>query len=118
MDEGLAAMYVALAKANGTVQGNYDYGAGGTQAANGHYTDIGKLPWHPTFSDESKYSTDSFKGGTWGNDSLATYSYTPSLDQIKAGYTNGLYEYMKRVEPNTRLVIPEGATMQELSRGR
>lgn len=30
-----------------------------------HFTDIGKTPKHPTFSNESKYSTNKKPGGTW-----------------------------------------------------
>lgn len=30
-----------------------------------HFTDIGKTPKHPTFSNESKYSNDKTPGGTW-----------------------------------------------------
>lgn len=30
-----------------------------------HFTDIGKTPKHPTFSNESKYSNDKTSGGTW-----------------------------------------------------
>lgn len=30
-----------------------------------HFTDIGKTPKHPTFSNESKYSNDKTTGGTW-----------------------------------------------------
>jgi hypothetical protein len=30
-----------------------------------HFTDIGKTPKHPTFSNESKYSNDKIPGGTW-----------------------------------------------------
>lgn len=104
------------AKNGGLQQGNYDYSAGGSLADNGHYGDVGKMPWHHTFSDQSKYSNDNFKGGTWNNEDSpntmynpnSKMSYTPSSDMINAGTTDGLVRYMKRVEPGVELKAPDG----------
>jgi len=89
-----------LAQALGTLGPDYDYSLAEAKNANGHYSDLGKLPWHPTFSQESAYSSPNFLGGVWDRQS----NYTPSLDMIRAGYTHGLGNYMKKVEPNSKLL--------------
>ena len=104
-----------LAKQTGSWSGDYDYGKSDQiQAANGHYSDSGKLPWHPTFSTESAYSSPEFKGGTWTEDHGPNtmynpnpkVTYTPSEDMIKAGTTKGLEEYMRTREPGVELRMP------------
>ena len=104
-----------LAKQTNSWSGDYDYGKSDKiQAANGHYSDSGKLPWHPTFSTESAYSSPEFKGGTWTEDHGPNtmynpnpkVTYTPSEDMIKAGTTKGLEEYMRTREPDVELHMP------------
>lgn len=96
------------AKISGSIYKDYDYGKSNLiQAANGHYSDSGKLPWHPTFSTESAYSTPEFKGGEW-KEIDGKMTYTPSEDMIKAGTTNGLVEYMRTREPDVELRTPYG----------
>ena len=98
-----------LAKQTGSWSGDYDYGKSDkVQVANGHYSDSGKLPWHPTFSTESAYSSPEFKGGTWSTPegAMTGYVYTPSQDMIKAGTTEGLIEYMQKNEPDVELKWP------------
>ena len=78
-------------------------------AANGHGSDAGKLPNHPTFSNEAFMSTEGMEGGTWGVQN-GKDTYTPSLDQVLGRNpelsTKGLAQYMKRVEPNVQLQSP------------
>ena len=101
-----------LAKQTGSWFGDYDYGKSDQiQAANGHYSDSGKLPWHPTFSTESAYSTPEFKGGTWSQDSNGRHIYSPSEDMINSGYTKGLGKYFSAVEPDNSLVLPKGYSL-------
>ena len=109
-----------LAKQTGSWSGDYDYGKSDQiQAANGHYSDSGKLPWHPTFSTESAYSSPEFKGGTWTEDHGPNtmynpnpkVTYTPSEDMIKAGTTKGLEEYMRTREPGVELRMPSGVML-------
>ena len=96
------------AKISGSIYKDYDYGKSNLiQAANGHYSDSGKLPWHPTFSTESAYSTPEFKGGEW-KEIDGKMTYTPSEDMIKAGTTKGLVEYMRTREPDVELRTPYG----------
>jgi len=100
-----------VAKNTGSWSHGYDYGKSDMiQESDGHYSDSGKLPWHPTFSDESAYSSHKFKGGTWSTPegSMTGNIYTPSRDMIKAGTTEGLSEYMKSREPDVQLNSPEG----------
>ena len=109
-----------LAKQTNSWSGDYDYGKSDKiQAANGHYSDSGKLPWHPTFSTESAYSSTEFKGGTWTEDNGPNtmynpnpkVTYTPSEDMIKAGTTKGLEEYMRTREPGVELHMPSGVML-------
>lgn len=95
-----------LAKQTRNWSGDYDYGKSDMiQAANGHYSDSGKLPWHPTFSTESEYSSPEFKGGEW-KEIDGKMTYTPSEDMIKAGTTKGLVDYMRTREPGVELRAP------------
>jgi len=48
-----------------------------------HGTDTYKLPNHMTFSNESKYSNDQHKGGTWGTTPDGRYTFTPTEWNIK-----------------------------------
>ena len=69
------------AREMGSVGPSYDYTNSGTTAANGHSSDIGKLPWHVTFSDQSAYHNrpelGNVKGGTWVGE---TYTMLPSQE--------------------------------------
>ena len=94
-----------IAKALGQIYGDYDYGLAGKAAANGHYSDKGKLPWHPTFSTESAYSTDKYPGGVWSKYNGKDV-FTPSQAMVRAGATKGLAHYFSKVEPNSILRAP------------
>ena len=109
-----------LARAIGGIGPDYDYGLAAKLTPNSrdHLSDIGKLPWHPTFSDESAYSrkgaehyaktakefADAQKlpeGGHWtGN------NYRPSIQMVRDGRTKGLAAYMAQVEPDSKLLTP------------
>ena len=101
-----------VARMTGGISGNYDYGKSDlVQAANGHYSDSGKLPYHPTFSTDSKYSNSEFKGGEWSQDSNGRHMYSPSEDMINSGYAKGLGKYFSAVEPDSSLVLPKGYSL-------
>lgn len=115
---GLAAMMVhsnpeLMAKITGGIYKDYDYGADGTADVRGHYSDKGKLPNHPTFSDESMYSGDKYRGGVWSTDDRGNDVFTPSVDMINSGATRGLADYFRRVEPNARVAMPIPYKMTE-----
>jgi len=68
----------------------------------GHSSDIGKKPNHPTFSDQSIYSTKEKSGGKWEEN-----SYTPSPYILsESGRLKALARYMARNEPYAQLNIP------------
>ena len=101
-----------VARMSGGISGGYDYGKSDlAQADNGHYNDSGKLPYHPTFSTDSKYSNSEFKGGEWSLDSNGRDRYIPSEDMINFGYTKGLGKYFGDVEPDSSLVLPKGYSL-------
>lgn len=69
----------------------------------GHFPDTFKKPNHPTFSDQSQYSTTETQGGKWGNDN----SFTPSEQNLKTYGVDGLKQYFSKVEPNSKLNIED-----------
>lgn len=54
-----------------------------------HFTDIGKTPKHPTFSNESKYSNDKTPGGTWNGN-----VFVPNIWQFGDNGNNRRNKYM------------------------
>jgi len=97
-----------------SVYGNrdYDYAVAGLagmlakdRSKGQHGSDIGKLPNHPTFSNQSVYSTPIYKGGVWSKVNGQDV-YTPSTDMIKSGNTKGLAEYFNKYEPKVKLDAP------------
>jgi hypothetical protein len=62
---------------------HYDYRgaflAGVNPAANGHYPDTFKQHGHPTFSQESQYSTGPGDGGTWNGETFTSPTRPDSL---------------------------------------
>jgi len=97
-----------LARYTDTMGPDYDYSkvTNGHIDSRGHMDDIGKLPWHPTFSQGSTYGDPSSKnfislGGVWeGN------NYRPSVQMINNGNGKGLSTYMLRAEPNSKILTP------------
>ena len=77
---------------------DFDYGvdkmvSGGLVNDDGHYTDAGKLPNHPTFSNQSVFATDTSPGGSWSNRE-GRWIFNPSDKQLLTrGYMNKLQEY-------------------------
>lgn len=56
-----------------------------------HFTDIGKTPKHPTFSNESKYSTNKKPGGTWNGNVFvpAIWQFGNNGNAIRNKYMKG-----------------------------
>lgn len=110
--------WAAKEKAKGKLVGDDDYdirgywkSIKGKPLAEGHGPDTYKKPNHPTFSDESIYhgtpapDGSRYRGGHWGSD-----SYTPSREMLKSTHdAERMKEYMKRVEPGVKLILPSGA---------
>jgi len=110
---GLSEQRLSLPVGVSVEGGNYviDNSLQNVRDIRGHLADgkgelQGKLPWHPTFSKESPYSTPATPGGDWIKGSKGKWAYTPSQWQVRQGYTKGLSEYFKRVEPDAVLKAP------------
>jgi len=87
------------AKMTGSMGQDYDYRMMGKPDARGHGADAGKLPWHPTFSTQSAFSTPKQPGGVWGHDKRGdTFKPTERMND------RFFQEYMLREEPNVRVI--------------
>jgi len=99
-----------LARLLGGIGPDYDYSQIGKLDSRGHGSDIGKLPWHPTFSNQSNYASMRDGGGQWGrevnSEGMIVDSYMPSQQMVDRGNTAGLADYMRRIEPGVMLVQP------------
>ena len=76
---------------------DFDYGidkvaSGGLVNDDGHYTDAGKLPNHPSFSNQSVFATNTDPGGSWSNQN-GRWIYSPSDKQL---LTNGYIDKLQR----------------------
>lgn len=65
-----------------------------------HLPDTFKKPNHPTFSDQSQYSTPLTPGGTWGEN-----SYIPSDFVLFNHGPEELQRYFNKVEPGVDLIL-------------
>lgn len=92
-----------LARATDGLGPDYDYGLAAklAQDGRGHLGDVGKLPWHPTFSQESAYSNSKVPGGVWTD-----VGFRPSVQMVSDGRTQGLAAYMAQAEPSSKLLTP------------
>lgn len=114
------------ARATNNIGPDYDYSVAAaynnSPDTRGHLSDIGKLPWHPTFSNQSAYSKQhqlenkhplvkyanpnkAPVGGVW-SEYNGIVTYTPSQEMVQKGYIGGLAKYMKLVEPDAKLSAP------------
>jgi len=73
---------------------------------NGHFPDTYKKPNHPTFSDESQYSTSDAPGGHWVDDGSGKYVFWASPANMQNMPIPRLQEYFDRVEPGNSVVFP------------
>ena len=118
------ASYQKWAKAVGHEGDTRDYDLRGawkadaSQAENGHFPDTFKKPNHPTFSDESQYSgKDGNVGGKWGGTDEAP-TFTPSATNLKNMSADELQAYFKKVEPDSKLVLPQSAPDRRYGAGQ
>ena len=110
IDEKLSQLNVAQALGGKNFHGDgADYIDMGNLSMNsdGHGGDEGKLPWHPTFSNQSAFATNTVKpmegapqlveGGTWvarGENGSKQDVFSPSTFQMKQpGYKESLQRY-------------------------
>jgi len=77
LDNKTMGIWDEAARTSGGVGPDYDYSMLGVTDNRGHGSDLGKLPNHPTFSNQSAYSTaglgQKYEGGSWDGN-----TFTPS----------------------------------------
>ncbi|MDR6292346.1 hypothetical protein E9232_004886 [Inquilinus ginsengisoli] len=81
--------------------------SGAKAAANGHLPDTYKKPNHPTFSEESQYSSPDTPGGKWVQNGKA-WEFAASPFNLRMTPPEALQAYFARAEPESRLRLPEG----------
>lgn len=84
-----------------------EHGQGATPQGDEHYPDTYKLPNHPTFSVESKYSTPENPGGQW----VQTGDGKTMFIAGPANVANGIEKtraYLQNNDPDVQLVVPQG----------
>lgn len=109
--------YQSWAKAEGRERDTYDYDLRGawkelksgtmSEDERGHLGDKYKKPNHPTFSTQSKYSTDETPGGVWSVENGRTV-YTPSDFVRRNTGDENLKAYFGRYEPGVELRFRSG----------
>lgn len=83
--------------------------SGAATSENGHLPDTFKKPNHPTFSQYSQYNnTDGYTGGSWSQQPDGTYIFRASPTNLKMRSSDQLQEYFRRVEPDSKLMLPMG----------
>lgn len=80
-----------------------------------HFTDKYKLPTHPTFSTESKYSNSVTEGGKWVKDEKGNWSYATSPYVEARSSLEDMQRYFNEHEPGVTLIykgVPYGPLSQ------
>jgi hypothetical protein len=91
----------------------YDYDLRGAwlsnaqAAANGHLPDTFKKPNHPTFSNQSQYSTPQTPGGVWTQQPDGKWAFAPSDFNLKMTSPEDLQHYWNQAEPGNKLTLPQ-----------
>jgi hypothetical protein len=80
------------------------------RAGNGHFPDTFKKPNHPTFSDESKYSSQALPGGKWTQTPDGAWAFAPSQHVLTQHGADVLQQYFAQQEPGSKLVLPQAQT--------
>lgn len=87
------------------LRGAWRSGAG--EAANGHFPDTFKKPNHPTFSDESQYSTPEAEGGKWRDGGDGKWVFWASPHNVRGFGVDALQGYFRDNEPDAALIFPQ-----------
>ncbi len=75
-------------------------------SANDHLPDTYKKPNHPTFSQESKYSTPENPGGAWMQVGPDNWIFMAAPANLKYQTADELSQYFDQNEPNSTVVLP------------
>lgn len=90
----------------------YDYDLRGyweenrTFPKNGHLPDTYKKPNHITFSADSKYSNGNHVGGTWQQNNLGSWQFTPSTFNLSQYSPEQYIDYFNRFEQGNNVILP------------
>ena len=97
-DPSVYGIWDRIARKNQLIGPDYDYSLGGAVDENGHMTDAGKLPNHPTFSKESWFSKNGDrKGGSWKQDKNGRWMFSPEQWQVDdTNNFNNLLRYFEQ----------------------
>lgn len=104
--------YQDWAAANGKGNDTYDYDlrgaykSGAATSANGHLPDTYKKPNHPTFSDQSQYSTPAMPGGSWTETGDGKYNFVASPTNLKMNSAAALQDYFAKREAGNTVSFP------------
>jgi hypothetical protein len=80
----------------------------------GHLPDTYKKPWHPTFSEESKYSKGGTEqGGKWIDKGDDKWDFEASPTNLKYHSPDELKRYFARVEPDSNVIMPPTPAKKE-----
>jgi hypothetical protein len=95
------------------------FAAGMQPDERGHMGDEFKLPTHPTFSDESRYSTADKPGGRWSQVGKGDrWRFDASPTNLENMNRAQLADYFDRVEPGNTIRFPDGSEYVGGSRGK
>jgi hypothetical protein len=101
-------------KSNPRLGNTYDYDArgfwkdGAKTADNGHGSDAYKKPNHPTFSDQSQYSTSANgTGGQWSKDDSGHDVFTPSDHNLSLRSVDKLRDVLKTEDHDVIVNAPQ-----------
>lgn len=102
--------FVLWAMARGKMRDLEDYDLRGAWKAGqmrgeGHGTDTYKKPNHPTFSNQSMYSTPQRRGGSW-EQAGDQWTYWASPENMRHRSMMTLADYFRRVEPGNNVIFP------------
>lgn len=78
----------------------------GAAKTEGHLPDTYKKPNHPTFSNESKYSSEGMPGGEWAKEGQSWTFKASRLNRQLHG-DDELQKYFEQVEPGNTLILPQ-----------
>ena len=123
-ERGIVGMDIGKANEDNRLHGNSGYAEGGMvdydmagyqqkygqpvmRTPGQHYSDEFKYPNHPTFSDQSKYSTPEQQGGKWAQiPGSAQWNFYASPFNVQQHGAEGLQQYFQKNEPGNVLHLP------------
>jgi hypothetical protein len=92
LSEDMMRKWDMAARETGQIGPDYGYGLSDIDSR-GHFGDVGKMPWHPTYSDQSKITVAPELMGHWNREGT---SFTPSPVKWRdPEYRKYLLEYLK-----------------------